>query len=164
MKKITLLAPLLGLIVSLVFASCATYQKKTAQKENVIVKPKLLFLTYSIFKTSEGNIQAKLIDKIIVEGKMKESIVGNKMFEPGDIQCIQVNKNSMEINTINMSNPLVKTVEYSDETGRLFKKQIELDSTQLSIRMQLHSQSKFVVLKRHNTVGNSPITLTKNEL
>ena len=164
MKTKFLLFLLSGLFFMSLFQSCVTRQVTTKQGNTISIKPRLLFLTYSIYKSSNGNFRANLINKIIVEGTLKRVNNEHNTRSPSTIQCIQTNKNSMPIQTINMNNPLIKIVEYSDETGQLNKKQIELDSTQISIRMQLHSQSKFVILKHHRSTDGSTVILTKNEL
>ena len=47
-------------------------------------------------------------------------------------------------------NPFVKRVESIDDSGRLYMKLIEVDSTQISIRMQLNPLTKFIILEQMN--------------
>jgi len=165
MSTISRLILSLALFFMMIFMNACKSQQPVTNKENYIpVQPKLLFLTYNLSKTSKGDLEANLVSKIIVDGKLKEPHVENLNSQSETILCVQTNKNLISMQRMVLENPLVKIVEYVDGSGQLRKKRIELDSTQFSVRMQLHSQSKFILLKHQKTSGETKIILTKNEL
>jgi len=80
---------------------------------------------------------------------------------PGDFMCIQLDQQSIPIDSLHLKNPLINNVEYVDADGNLGRKIIELDSAELSFRMQLHSRTtslSFVI------IDNPRINLTKLDL
>lgn len=119
-------------------------------KKDAALPPRIVFLNYSVAKESDGAIKIEFINKIITEGKLKQNLSNKKNPEFGDLKIIQINSKSKPIQSITVTNPLVKNVEYADESGQLNRKIIELESTQFSIRMQMHPLTKFVVIEQIN--------------
>ena len=134
----------ISLILILLISSCKTKQIGTDRP------PMIIFLNYDISKDSDGEIKVDFINKIISEGRLKKDLSQEKSFAKDDIICIQNNSRSKPIQSMIIPNPFVKRVESIDDSGRLYMKLIEVDSTQISIRMQLNPLTKFIILEQMN--------------
>jgi len=144
-----------GVILLLLTNSCKSKQIDADRT------PRIIFLNYTISQKSDRGLNIQLINKIIREGKLKQGLSNKKEPETGDLRIIQSNAKSKPIESIIIANPLVKTVEYADESGKLNKKIIELDSTQFSLRMQLNHLTKYIIIEQTNKQNKR---LTKNKL
>lgn len=131
-------------ILLLLTCSCKSKQIDTDKP------PRIVFLNYNISEKSDDEVEIEFLNKIITEGKLKQELSNKKNPEIGDLKIIQTNNKSKPIKSITIANPLVKNVEYVDDSGQLGRKIIELESTQFSIRMQLHPLTKFVVIEQIN--------------
>ncbi|QXP64723.1 hypothetical protein [Polaribacter sp. HaHaR_3_91] len=145
------------LLLFLVLASCTSIKKNTTNnstiKETKPIDSQIIFLTYKVSK--DKNIELTFIDKIITAGSLKKNFKKRTSSSPGDLICIQQDVNSVAIDSIQIENPLIKNFEYADDSGKLSRKTIELDSTTLSIRMDLKPQTKFITLKLLRETNNS---------
>ncbi|MGJ8760869.1 MAG: hypothetical protein ACSHXA_10020 [Polaribacter sp.] len=145
------------LLLFLVLASCTSIKKNTTNnstiKETKPIDSQIIFLTYKVSK--DKNIELTFIDKIITVGSLKKNFKKRTSINPGDLICIQQDVNSVAIDSIQIENPLIKNFEYADDSGKLSRKTIELDSTTLSIRMDLKPQTKFITLKFLRETNNS---------
>lgn len=112
--------------------------------------PMIIFLNYNISKDSEGDIKVRFINKIVTEGKLKKDFSQKESFDKGDIICVQINRRFEPIQSVIIPNPFVKKVESIDDSGQLFMKLIELDSSNISVRMQLNPITKFIILEQIN--------------
>jgi len=110
--------------------------------------PKIIFLNYNITTDSDNYIKAELINKIIAEGKLKNTDFKGAEKDDEDIICLQMDENSRIVDHFHINNPLVKDIEYVDSDGNLAKKKVELESTELSIRMQLNPHTKSILLQK----------------
>ena len=133
-----------GVILLLLTSSCKSKQIDSDKPA------KIVFVNYNITKDTDGDIAINLINKIITEGKLKQDLAYKEKTEFGDLKIIQTNSKSKSIQSITIANPLVKNVEYADESGQLNRKIIELESTQFSIRMQMHPMTKYIVIEQIN--------------
>lgn len=133
-----------GVILLLLTSSCKSKQIDSDKPA------KIVFVNYNITKDTDGDIAINLINKIITEGKLKQDLAYKEKTEFGDLKIIQTNSKSKSIQSITIANPLVKNVEYADESGQLNRKIIELESTQFSIRMQMHPLTKYIVIEQIN--------------
>ncbi len=133
-------------LITLVFISCGT--KKAIAPEQIIPEnnPKLLFINYSVQKTENGK-RVTLINKRVTDGKLKNS--GQKFTKyptVDDLKCSQLDKDSFELKTVYVKNPLVKIVEALDDSLSFSAQKIEQNKTPLSLRLQLHPQAEFITL------------------
>ncbi|RIJ46159.1 hypothetical protein D1614_19500 [Maribellus luteus] len=111
----------------------------------------MVFLNCSISHDSIGQeYKMDLIDKIITEGRVKQTTVNSKTYEQDNFRYCLLNKNYQIISFSYMPNPLDKTIEYVDENGLLGKRSIRLDSTQFSLRIPLATGSEFVSFEKDN--------------
>lgn len=126
------------------FCSCDSLHKVSNKKTESISEPKILFLNYKIYKTSTDVARIKLLHKIIAKGILKTSFYENNNPKKGDIKCTQINSKSMSVDSVFLSNPLIKIIEYVNDSGQFEKKTIVLDSAEFSIRMPLNPTAKFI--------------------
>ncbi|WP_100610661.1 hypothetical protein [Confluentibacter lentus] len=128
--------------------SCAS-KKNIAVKETVIeaLPPKLIFLNYTISQDAKGNKQIQFINKIITDGKLKNNTETYlKTGAVGDLKCSQLDKDSTEIKTVIIQNPLSKIIEYVNDSLIFESKKIELKSAPLSLRLALHDKTKYITI------------------
>jgi len=110
------------------------------------VEHEIIFLTYKINRADDG-LAVSLLSKKKVEGLLK-----SWEKEPTDafILCKQIDKESNVLNEVSVANPLKRVVEYSDESGMLQKKMVQLDSAEFTVRMQFNVNTKSIVLETNN--------------
>ncbi len=135
-------------LAALLIISCASKQITSTNTKNVEAEPKLIFLNYSILKDENNKKHIQFINKIITDGKLKSNDskylkVGNK----GDLKCLQLNKDSIELTSVILKNPLIKHLEFVNDSLIFENKKIELNKTPFSLRLQLHSQTNLIAVK-----------------
>ena len=145
--------------------SCAS-KKNITVNETVIEKlpPKLIFLNYTISQDINGNKHIQFINKIITDGKLKNNTETYlKTGAVGDLKCSQLDKDSTEIKTVIIQNPLSKIIEYVNDSLIFESKKIELKSAPLSLRLALHDKTKYITISHIiDSLQNSlPLITTK---
>lgn len=142
--------------------ACAS--KKTVITENELLPPKLIFLNYNISKDENNKKTIEFISKTIADGKLKNN--SNKYVEVGtvgDLKCRQLNKDSLELTSVIIKNPLFKTIEFVNDSLIFENKTIELQKTAFSLRLQLHSKTAFIALEeiKDSLQNSKPLIVTK---
>ena len=150
----------------LILLTCCTSLEKntisdTTNDISTLTKSKIIFLNYKVTKDVDKKIKVNLINKIIVEGTLKKNTPRLINNTNDDFVCVQLDKNLLPLDSLQISNPMIKNIEYVKSSGLLGKKRIELDTTEFSVRMQLNPLAKFVSLKIINTPN---LTLLKVQL
>ena len=145
--------------------SCAS-KKNVAVNETIIeeLPPKLIFLNYTISKDDHGNKHIQFINKIIADGKLKNNTETYlKTGAVGDLKCSQLDKDSLEIKTVIIENPLSKIIEYVNDSLIFESKKIELNRAPLSLRLPLHDKTKYIIISNIiDSLQNSrPLITTK---
>lgn len=142
-KKITFILLVAYLALQI---SCAS-KKNIAVDENIIeaLPSKIIFLNYSISKDVNGKKTIEFINKIITDGKLKNNAktyleTGNL----GDLKCSQLDKDSVEIKTVIIKNPLSKIIEYVNDSLIFESKKIELNRAPLLLRLPLYDKTKYI--------------------
>ncbi len=135
-------------------------QEEIKQESN----PKLLFLNYTISKDENGKKSIQFINKIIADGKAKSN--SNKYIKIGaigDLKCSQLDKDSTEINHIIIKNPFIKTIEFVNDSLTFENKRIVLNKAPISLRLQLHSKTKLMVISEiiDSLENSNPLISTK---
>lgn len=143
------------LFVILIFAVSCTSLKEvpgdgTPQKE----VPAILFLNYKAFKTSDADIEIRLISTIPAQGKLKTDRQQPKDYGGQDLKYIQIDNASQRLDSGYIRNPLVKDVEYTDSDGGLVMKRMELDSGEFSIRIQKEPRARYISIEKAEQPGN----------
>jgi hypothetical protein len=120
--------------------------------------PKIIFLNYSIVNdTIKQEYRLRLINKIITEGKIKENTIMAKTPAIDDLEYIVLNKESQVLMRNYIANPLHRTVEYVTDNGQLAKKDIQLDSTQFSLRIPLDPTAQYISVERYTGLNSDNI-------
>jgi len=122
------------------------------EQTKITSPPKLLFLNYNITKNSDGKKAIQFINKIITDGKLKTIANSNYEKNYGDLECAELDENLNTIERIHIKDPLVKIFEYVNDFDTFETKMIEVDSSQFSVRLQLHENTKFIAI---NEITNS---------
>ncbi|WP_372753422.1 hypothetical protein [Mariniflexile sp.] len=136
------------LVILILFWACAAKKTDVTEIADEDLQPKLIFLNYSISNSENNKKNIEFISKTITDGKLKSS--SNKYIKVGgigDLKCRQLNKDSVEINAIAIKNPLSKIIEFVNDSLIFENKLIELKKAPLSLRLQLHSETKFIAIE-----------------
>ena len=154
----------LSTLAALLIISCATKQTTATNTKIAEVYPKLIFLNYTISKNEMGNKKIQFINKIQTEGKLKN--VSNKYLKfgtLGDLKCSQLDKDSVEIISVIIKNPLIKHIEIISDSLIFENKIIELRNAPFSLRLQLHNKTKFIAINEiEDSLQNTlPLFITK---
>lgn len=152
---------MLTLVVSF---SCVSKKNITDHaSETNATNPKLIFLNYNISKGENEEKSIEFINKITTKGKLKKDLNAKKTGAIGDLKCSQLNKDSIEIQYIIKDNPLLKIVEYANDSLIFERKKIELNKASLSLRMTLNSKAKFLVISEivDSLQNTRPLITTK---
>jgi len=134
-------------IVPFLILSCASIKNKNPEIIIEDPQPKLVFLNYTISKDELGKKSIQFINKIIADGKLKNH--GNKYLKlgaVGDLKCSQLDKDSKEISHVIIENPLLKKMEFVNDSLIFETKEIALNKADLSIRLQLNNNTRFIMI------------------
>ncbi|PKQ43517.1 hypothetical protein [Confluentibacter flavum] len=138
------------LLIALLALQISCASKKTIEVNETIneaIPPKLIFLNYTISKDANGNKHIQFINKIITDGKLKNNTETYlKTSAVGDLKCTQLDKDSIEIKTVIIENPLSKIIEYVNDSLIFESKKIELNRAPLSLRLALHDKTKYIII------------------
>ncbi|MDO7170771.1 hypothetical protein [Mariniflexile sp. AS56] len=151
------------LLIALQF-SCASKKQVVEVVTNDDAHPRLVFLNYSISKDINGKKNMQFINKTITDGKLRNT--PNKHLKIGligDLKCIQLDENSTEITSLTLKNPLSKHIEFINDSLIFENKKIDLKSAPLSLRLQLHSKTKFIAINEitDSLQNSTPLIITK---
>lgn len=152
------LYPLLFCVV--IAVSCGTNKEVAPSKKTSEVKdiPKIVFLNYSIKKNKNGDKTVALLNSKKVEGKLKhQKKILDKNPNLGDLVCVQLDGASATLSQQLIKNPLQKRVEYVDESKHFKVAEMELDSAEFSVRLQLYPETQYIVINGEQR----PLLLTK---
>lgn len=156
-RKLNLLFTIL--IATCIFSSCGNQKNLETTKNSIDSSPKIIFLNYSIEETTNGKRTIQFINKKIVDGKLKEN--PSESIEngtAGDLIFSELNKKSKVLNQILIKNPLVKNIEYLDESKRFQTKTVKSDKSHFNLRLQLKNDTKYITIS--NFVENKPLIKT----
>lgn len=148
------------LIATCLFSSCGNQKNLETVNTSIVGTPKIIFLNYSIEETLQGKRNIQFINKKIVDGKLK-----SKQYEPikngkeGDLILRELDENLKELHKIRVINPLIKTIEFIDESKNFKTKVIKLDKTQFTVRLQLQNSTKYITIS--NFAENKPLIKTQ---
>jgi len=145
MKSVSIKFMLLFSISIMLLFSCNSKKELTSTSKSTPTAPQIIFLNYMVTRTADATYKARLINKIITDGKLKPSVTDDK-FTTGDFVCVELDKASKSISSTSYINPLTRTVEYVTDQGDLGKLKMALDSAQLNIRMQLNPKTRSIAL------------------
>lgn len=134
------------LLVALSF-SCASKKNLNNVETVVEANPKLVFLNYTISEDDNGKKSIEYINQIIADGKARN--ISNKYLKTGDIgdlKCSQLDKNDKTLQSIVIKNPLVKPIEFINDSLKFESKTLKLKNAPISLRLQLNAKAEQVVI------------------
>ncbi|SFC82789.1 hypothetical protein [Algibacter pectinivorans] len=141
---------LLSFILVFLFVSCKSHKNSTYN--SIDNTPKILFLNYSIIESSNGARTIQFNNKKIVNGKIKRNdleLLENGV--EGDLIFTELNSKSKIINQMLIKNPLIKNIEFVNESKKFQTQVVKLDKTQFSIRLQLKNETKLITISNFAT-------------
>jgi len=167
-SKIQLFSNLLVLfIIFLVVISCGSNKSVSSSKTVSHVKqtPEIVFINYIIKKDANNNFKVEYRGAKKVKGKLKnQKKILDKQGATGDLICSQFDASSSTISQQLIKNPLKKTVEYVDETKNFKIANIELDSAEFTVRLQLFPETKYIAINFNGAPQRPPVLTKVSEL
>lgn len=154
-----------AIVIILIFSfyACKTATANSSANKTIEQTPKLVFLNYKLYKNASTENTMTFTNKIIVEGKVKPKSNNFKLEgEEGDLVGYQLYNNEVVLDKFYISNPLIVIAETVNQDNSFIKKRIDLDSTQVSFRLQLKPNAthiRIAQLKNNNKV--TPLITTK---
>ena len=137
---------LITITLLLYFQSCGMSKPNTANSISIEEElPMIAFFTCSLaYDSIQQEYKMSLISKNIVAGKIKKSTIDFQENNKRDFRYNLLNEKSQVIFHQYIQCPLDKTIEYVDELGRLQKKDIRLDSTEMFLRISLPPDANYL--------------------
>ncbi|MEW4925109.1 hypothetical protein ABXQ82_15215 [Algibacter sp. 2305UL17-15] len=145
--------------------SCAS--KKDAVPKDIVINenPKLLFLNYTISKTASGEKNISFHSKMIADGKLKNSNTKYiKTPSVGDLKCSQLSNSLSELHFVYIKNPLNKFIEVLNDSLNFEKRRVVQNKANLSLKLQLHPEAKFIEISEIVDSLNTAKQLIKTKL
>ncbi len=149
--------------VLLLVWSCGASKTDNAYQITDSGPPKIIFLNYRITKQANNKKRIILSSKRITDGKIKHHHTPTKS-ETGDFQCEQIDKSGTILRSQLIKNPFIKTIEYIDNANHLKTNQVHVDNTSLSLRLQLHSETAYIVISDIADLNVKPTPLIKTKV
>ncbi|MBF8150345.1 hypothetical protein ITJ86_10595 [Winogradskyella sp. F6397] len=134
-----------ALVFIFTLLSCVGKKPVITEEQQITTPPKLLFLNYKI-NQEDTKKTITLINQITTDGKLKIKDAYNKSATIGDLECLILDEDFNTLETYSIKNPLKKTIEFINDSGKFEKKILALDSVQFSLKLQLHPKSKYAVI------------------
>ncbi len=154
---------LLLLLVALI-SSCSgvkSISDNSVKEEFAEELPQIIFLNYSIKKDNKEVYQIELISQIISEGRLKTVEKPHLKKSKEDLECLTLDKDKRPLSILTIPDPFTKRYEYLQEDGSFTSQIASLDSTVISVRMQLDPASRYVAIKRSDPTGGFYLIITE---
>ncbi|TBN01348.1 hypothetical protein EYD45_13150 [Hyunsoonleella flava] len=145
-----------------ILVSCGGNRTATSSNslDDIKQTPKIVFLNYTIKKDNNGKKTIDFISSKKVDGKLKnQKKFLDKNGHAEDLICSQFDASSATLSQQLIKNPLLKHVEYVDETKNFRIVKMELDSADFTVRLQLYPETKYIAINYNNE--KRPLILTK---
>jgi hypothetical protein len=153
--KVFIIGPIAILILILFLQSCKTADSNSSNNISDYISisentPMIIFFNCSfVYDSVQQEYKMSLISKDITKGRLKDSTMKSEDNEIMDFKYCLLNENSQVVSQKYMQHPLNQTMEYVDEFGRLQKKDIRLDSTNVLLRISLTSDIHYISFYMH---------------
>lgn len=134
--------------LSFIFFLVTLFSCGVKKNELTSTSPKILFVNYFIRKEQKGEIILSMKNYLIKDGQLKISVPPSDIDTIGNLYVNLLNKKNEIISSFILTNPLVKTIESVDSKGDFYKKTIQLDSLDFSIRLQLIYGTEFIEIRK----------------
>lgn len=114
---------------------------------------KIVFLTFSVRQpdSTRERFAFQLIDKVFADGELKKNLFSQQpVIEPYAYYYAVSNDANEKNQLIKIADPLLMSLEYTEEDGVFRKIQVKKDSGQITIRFQWNRDAKYIsVYKPH---------------
>lgn len=141
-------------ILVLLSGACTNIKPGSSAGEPVRKGPEILFLNYVVAHADDDSMVVRFVSKIRKDGIVKGTPTAQTS-EGDGLKLVQISAHGRRIDSIAVDNPLHRYFETANPDGELELKHVVLDSTQLSIRVQLNPQTEFVSLEKERNPGVS---------
>lgn len=149
------------MLVLTILVSCGSKKYNIENDSAFDMTPKLIFLNFKIDKTNNNDRKLTLINKIVTNGKLKDKSSSNDFEEVGDLRCNQLDKNNEVLQSQIVKNPLKRIIEYTDESGAFQVARLPIDSAQVSLKLKLIPNTKYITISDIRDKDKTPETLIK---
>lgn len=150
-------------LMVIILCSCGTIKNSIQETKLTQNNPKLIFLNYTISKNENGEKHMVFLNKIITDGKLKNNKFSNTG-SIGDLKCSQLDENTHLIESVIIKNPLSQVIEFVNDSLAFEKKQLHLNSNELSLRLQLNNRTKYILISEIIDSLQNSKELIKTEL
>ena len=144
-----------SILLLLLFSACKSSKESPEIATTFENKPKIVFLTYTIYKDQSENRSLRLVSKAIVDGELKPQSTSKHDLKEGDLKCEQINSKMTALDELFLDNPLRQAIEYQNSNSEFEKKMVEQDSAQFFFRMQLLPDAVSVRISEFKKVSES---------
>lgn len=144
------------MILPTVFIFCSVFGCKPFASDSIKNTDRIVFFVFN-FKKFEGAWNVSIIQEQIVSGKLK-SLPTAPMYKT-DIAIDCLDKNKRVLNTYYTNDPFSKLVEFVNDNGSFERKQIEVDESQVMIRLIYNTRIRYFRFKRQATTDSSEVIL-----
>jgi hypothetical protein len=108
----------------------------------------ILFLAYEVKKDSvSGKISLDILFQKKTAGLVKPNSMDNASSEPGNWRITAKDKKDKSVQTLLLENPLHKKLEYVDANGNMAIKDVWLNRTELTVRMNYKMNMHKIVIQ-----------------
>lgn len=154
------------LIIALFLFGCKTQNKSSEVELNrladvredvEVANPQIVFLYFDIEEKGEDEIEIRLTQTQISDGRMKENTIRQASKINGNLILHLLDENDqVQVEQI-IENPLFRTIEQYSEDGEISLNQLELDKTQFFIRF--NNKDTIKTLKIYTIQAGSPVKI-----
>lgn len=153
-------------IIALTLLGCKTHNKPNemelnqptdVRQEVEVANPQIVFLYFDIEEKGENEIEIRLTQTQISDGRMKENTIRQASKVDGNLILHLLDKNNqVQVEQI-IENPLFRTIEQYSEDGEISLNQLDLEKTQFFIRF--NNKDTIKTLKIYSIQSGHPIAV-----
>lgn len=122
-----------------------------------VANPQIVFLYFDIEEKGEDNIEIRLSQTQISEGRMKENTIRQAPKMDGNLILHLLDENNqVQVEQI-IENPLFRTIEQYSEDGEISLNQLDLEKTQFFIRF--NNKDTIKTLKIYSIQSGHPVVV-----
>lgn len=153
-------------IIALFLLGCKTQNKPSEMEVDKptdvrqvaeVTNPQIVFLYFDIEEKGKNDLQIRLTQTQISEGRMKENTIRQAPRMDGNLILHLLDENNqVQVEKI-IENPLFSTIEQYSEDGEISLNQLELEKTQFFIRF--NNKDTIKTLKIYSIQAGSPVKI-----
>lgn len=126
-----------------------------------IYTPRILFASYTMYDTcTTATPQFRLLKMMNVEGEFKKKINEKAKASIGDIVWFLEDSNHNSLDQGFLSNPIDRGIESFEEDGTITHSLAHFDSTQISLRIRMNPEAKYLTISQKRLSSDYICALT----